>query len=118
MNDNLADFCDTAYAMTILGGKWKIPIVWELREGPRRLSQLRRAMPGVAESVLIRQLRELERDHLVRREDHHELPLRVTYELAPLGAALHQSVKLLEAWGRKHRQYSASRARNSPESPS
>jgi DNA-binding HxlR family transcriptional regulator len=101
----LADTCDVAYALKIVGGKWKISIVWELADGKRqRLSSLRRNLINISEGVLISQLKELERDCLIRRTVYPELPPRVEYELTGLGQNLVAAIKGLEAWGTAYRR--------------
>lgn len=105
---SLIDTCDVAFAMSVLNGKWKVSIIWELRKGPHRLSELRRVMPGVSEVTLINQLRDLQRDGLIQRTDHRELPLRVTYALTPLGVESLEFIQLIETWGAKYRQSSYS----------
>lgn len=99
----LVDICDVAYAMSLIGGKWKAPIVWELRGGARRLSELRRAMPGVSEGVLINQLKELCEAGILTRKDYQQVPPKVTYSLTPRGHDLLVTIQSLEKWGSKHR---------------
>lgn len=99
----LLEICDVAYAMSIVGGKWKMSILWELRKGPQRLSVLRRAMPGVSESVLIIQLKELCNAGVLIRKDYGEIPPKVTYELSNLGNQLITAIADIETWGKEHR---------------
>jgi DNA-binding HxlR family transcriptional regulator len=102
---NLADVCDVAYAMKVVGGKWKISIIWELANGKReRLSSLRRKLINVSEGVLIVQLKELERDGLIRRIAYPEVPPHVEYELTDIGQRLVESIRNMETWGRVYRQ--------------
>lgn len=99
----LLEICDVTYAMSIVGGKWKMSMLWELRNGPQRLSELRRAMPGVSESVLIIQLKELCSAGVLVRKDYGEVPPKVTYELSDLGNQLLTAIADLEIWGKEHR---------------
>lgn len=100
MTERLADRCDVAYAMDLIGGKWKISIIWELaRLGPLRLSALRRQLIGITEGVLIAQLKELERDGLVVRKAFKVVPPHVEYSLAPRGQKLVDTIRGLDAWG-------------------
>lgn len=102
----LIDECDVAYAMSLLGGKWKMSIIWALRDKPLRLSKLRRMMPGVSESVLILQLKQLQEARLVTRKDYATVPPKVSYNLTPAAHGLLGAIANLEVWGRKHRSLS------------
>lgn len=94
--------CGIDAAMDVVGGKWKVLILWALNERPHRFGALRRELPGVTEKVLAAQLRELEADGIVHREVHDEVPPHVSYELTPLGASLNEALGPLGAWGRQH----------------
>lgn len=97
-----ADHCGIAAAMGVIDGKWKVLILWELEQRPRRFGALRRLVPGVSEKVLAAQLRELETDGIVHREVYDEVPPRVEYSLTPLGLDLNEALAALGAWGTKH----------------
>ncbi|MBT2466759.1 helix-turn-helix transcriptional regulator [Streptomyces sp. ISL-66] len=97
-----ADHCGIAAAMSVIDGKWKVSILWELEQRPRRFGELRRLVPGVSEKVLAAQLRELEVDGIVHREVYDEVPPRVEYSLTPLGQDLSGALAALGAWGTKH----------------
>ncbi|OPC78722.1 hypothetical protein B4N89_31660 [Embleya scabrispora] len=92
--------CGIDAAMGVVGGKWKVLILWALNEHPCRFGELRRLVPGITEKVLASHLRELEQDGIVRREQFDELPLRVEYSLTPLGTSLNGALRPLGAWGR------------------
>ncbi|MET3985496.1 helix-turn-helix domain-containing protein [Streptomyces sp. PvR034] len=95
--------CGIDAAMDVIGGKWKVLILWALGEAPRRFGALRRLIPDVTEKVLAAQLRELEADGIVHREVYDEVPPRVEYSLTPLGIELNEALVPLGAWGRTHR---------------
>ncbi|MCA6093263.1 helix-turn-helix transcriptional regulator [Streptomyces sp. SCA3-4] len=97
-----AAHCGIDAAMEVVGGKWKVLILWALEQRPHRFGELRRGIPGVTEKVLAAQLRELEADGIVHREAHDEVPPRVEYSLTPLGAELGEALAPLGAWGTKH----------------
>lgn len=104
---SLADTCNVAYALNIIGGKWKISIIWELADGEsKRLSLLRRKLIGISEGVLIAQLKGLEHDGLVKRIDFKEIPPHVEYRLTPLAKLLLKTLSELEQWGNDYRQTS------------
>ncbi|GLY89435.1 winged helix-turn-helix transcriptional regulator [Actinoallomurus iriomotensis] len=94
--------CGIDAAMDVIGGKWKVLILWALHERPHRFGELRRGLPGVTEKVLTAQLRELELDGIVSREVYDEVPPRVEYSLTPLGVSLNEALAPLGAWGREN----------------
>ncbi|MFT7839560.1 helix-turn-helix domain-containing protein [Saccharothrix sp. BKS2] len=99
----IAHRCGLDAAMTVIEGKWKVSILWALGEHPCcRFGRLRRLLPGVTEKVLASHLREMERDGLVRREVHDEVPPRVEYSLTDRGRALNLALEPLGEWGREN----------------
>ncbi|AMW10349.1 transcriptional regulator [Streptomyces qaidamensis] len=92
--------CGIDAAMDLIGGKWKVLILWALNERPCRFGELRRELPGVTEKVLASHLREMEADGLVHREAYDEVPPRVEYSLTPRGVSLNAALEPLGAWGR------------------
>ncbi|MFF5441069.1 winged helix-turn-helix transcriptional regulator [Streptomyces achromogenes] len=97
-----AYICGVDAAMDIIDGKWKVSILWALGEGTRRFGELRRLLPGVTEKVLAAQLRELEADGIVHREDYAETPPRVEYSLTETGDRLNEALAPLGVWGKEH----------------
>src|SRR5713101_4618212 len=86
-------------AMRVLEGRWKLVILFHLFGGNvRRFSELRRAIPAVSEKMLIQQLRQMERDGIVRRLVHHQVPLKVEYSLTEWGQALCPALDTLLKW--------------------
>jgi Predicted transcriptional regulators len=74
------------FALQVLGGKWKLLIVYHLLENDRlRFGELGRCMPGITQKMLTQQLRDLEADGLVLREVFAQVPPRVEYSLTELG---------------------------------
>jgi len=72
----------------LVNGKWKPLILRAIHKGSRRYSELRRAVVGVSDKMLIMHLKELEADHVVTRKDFQEIPPRVEYSLTPFGVSL------------------------------
>jgi DNA-binding HxlR family transcriptional regulator len=91
--------CPADRTLSVIGGRWKILILWHLFQGTKRFNQLHRGMPGVSQKVLTQQLRELERDGVVHREVFAEVPPKVEYSLTPLGATLRPVVEAMCQWG-------------------
>lgn len=94
--------CGIDAAMDVVGGKWKVLILWALEERPRRFGELRRELTGVSEKVLASHLRELEDDGIVLRQDFAEVPPRVEYSLTELGRSLNRALEPLGLWGSQH----------------
>ncbi|WP_371865604.1 winged helix-turn-helix transcriptional regulator [Dictyobacter alpinus] len=89
----------------VIGGKWKILILWHLMDSSKRYGQLRRLLPNVTEKVLIQQLRELEADGIVGRQIYESEPPKVVeYSLTDYGASLIPALQLLCHWGDLHLQ--------------
>lgn len=94
--------CGLDAAMDVVGGKWKALILWELRHETRRFGQLRQALAGVSEKMLVQQLRELESDGIVHREVYQQVPPKVEYSLTELGVSLNEHLMPLAVWGEEH----------------
>ncbi|CDR08814.1 winged helix-turn-helix transcriptional regulator [Streptomyces iranensis] len=99
----IQDQCAVEIAMEVLGGRWKLAIIRKLFIGTHRFGELRRALPGVTQRMLTRQLRELEADGLISRTVHAEVPPRVEYALTDTGRSLERITDLLDSWGRWYR---------------
>ncbi|MFF0488960.1 winged helix-turn-helix transcriptional regulator [Nocardia sp. NPDC003482] len=95
--------CGMSIAIDVVGGKWRMHLMWVLGEGPQRFGRIRALLPGVSEKVLTENLRHLESAGVVHREIYPEIPPRVEYSLTPLGEDLAQALKPLEDWGDRHR---------------
>ncbi|MCP9886012.1 helix-turn-helix transcriptional regulator [Synechococcus sp. ATX 2A4] len=91
--------CPAELALSVMQGRWKVPLLRELADGTRRFSALQRALEGVSPKVLTSQLRELEAAGVVEREVFAEVPPRVEYRLSPRGWTLIPVLESLHAWG-------------------
>lgn len=88
--------------LNVIGGKWKILVLYELFFGIKRFSELRRLLTGVTQKMLTQQLREMERDGLIRREIYPQIPPKVEYSLTPLGESLKPIVDAMCDWALKY----------------
>jgi DNA-binding HxlR family transcriptional regulator len=91
--------CGLDATLKIISGKWKPLILYFLLRGPTRYGELKRAVRDVSDKVLIQQLKELEADGVLRRNDYKEVPPRVDYTLTPIGQSLAQALEPLCTWG-------------------
>ena len=95
----------TKYVQTtlkVLGGKWKLLILWNLKDERRRFSQLKRLIPSISEKMLIQQLRELEKDGVVHRHVYPQVPPKVEYSFTEYGRSLEPVLQVLCHWGEQH----------------
>ena len=101
--------CGLDVVLDVVGGKWKLLLLWELQERPRRFGELRRSMDGISEKVLIQQLRDLEADGIVHRHQYNEVPPKVEYSLTPLAESLNAALEPLCLWGERNADHLAAR---------
>jgi DNA-binding HxlR family transcriptional regulator len=97
--EDVSERCPMRTAIAVLAGKWKPLIVFYLRDGTKRFSELRRLIPEASQQVLTQQLRELEEDGIVTRTVYPVVPPKVEYALSALGDRLGPVVDLLARWG-------------------
>ncbi len=93
-----AEACPSRAILELIADKWTLLILPALRRGRMRNGDLMRLIGGVSQKMLTQTLRELERNGLVSRIDHHEVPPRVEYELTELGRSLSDLVRKLDGW--------------------
>lgn len=97
--ENMIMKCGMAYALTLIGGRWKVGILWRISLGPIRYNALRDGVAGISERMLSLQLKELERDGLISKIVYGEVPPRVEYELTEMGKSLKPVLQMLSNWG-------------------
>lgn len=99
----LPDTCPIAPVVDVLFNKWTAQVLWALiHDGRLRFSELRRRLPGVTAKVLAQRLRQLERDGLVTRTYHPEVPPRVEYAATGLALSLSTVFAVLASWSDEH----------------
>ncbi len=95
--------CPVATAVSLIGGKWKLLLLRNLRERPWRFNELQRSLEGISQKVLTESLRQMVDDGLAYRHDYHENPPRVEYGLTELGMQMLPIVNALEGFGRYYK---------------
>jgi len=103
------DRCPFTATWSVIGGKWKGLLWWRLSNGLGRFGELQRAIPQITKKMLAQQLREMERDGIVRRQVFPEVPPRVEYSLTEYGASLGSVIDSICRWGVHHLQRSGLR---------
>jgi DNA-binding HxlR family transcriptional regulator len=91
--------CAVACTADIIGAKWTAVLVHDLSEGPRRFSDLERALPGISPRTLSERLRALEQEGILERKSYAESPPRVEYDLTAKGHALLPIIEAMRQFG-------------------
>lgn len=104
MNDDkfsLPD-CPLEYATNIIGGKWKIRLIWALyRAEFVRFNELKRQLNGITDMMLTKILKELVNENIVKRVQYNEIPPRVEYSLTPNGLNLVNALTEVTKWSKE-----------------
>lgn len=97
--------CPLRYAIDVVGGKWKLPIICMLASGlPTRYSSIKRKLMGITNMMLSQSLKELEAANIVHREQYNEVPPRVEYTITDKGKSIIPPLVQLAEWGAGHIQ--------------
>ncbi len=95
--------CPVKLTTDIIGGKWKPSILFFLEDGTRRFGELQKLIPLMTKKTLTQHLRELEYHGIIHRKVYAQVPPKVEYSLTKHGESLKPILKLMSAWGSKHR---------------
>lgn len=98
----LFGICPLTTAQTIIGGKWKLTILYNIWKGSNRFGALRRALPDCSQTILTKQLRDMEDDGLITRKVFQEVPPHVEYFLTESGEKLIPFIQQLARWGQDY----------------
>ncbi len=93
--------CPVEVTLDVLGGKWKTVIMRYLSKQTLRYSQLQQRMPNITQRILTLQLKELERDGMIRRTEFDERVKRVEYSLTDYGKSVEPILELMCEWGKQ-----------------
>ena len=93
--------CGVTHFLNIVGGKWKVLVIYAISKKCNRFSLLQKAIPQISKQMLINQLRELENDGLIEREIFAEVPPRVEYTLTKYGKSMMPVILNIQQWGEK-----------------
>ncbi len=108
--------CAITFVLNLIGGKWKMPIIWSLSEHESlRYNELRRQVNGITNIMLTRCLTELADYGLIVRTEYSQIPPHVEYALTELGRQLIPSLNMLVEWGGLWKQEAIRRGLTPPE---
>ena len=91
--------CPVATSVSLIGGKWKLLIIRNLKSRPWRFNELQRDLDEISQKVLTESLRQMIDDGLVYRNDYHENPPKVDYGLTDLGKEMMPIIDALADFG-------------------
>ncbi len=90
--------CPVLLIQKVLGGKWKILILFKLKNGTMRFNELQKSIPGISQAILTGQLRDLEKDKVIERKVYPVIPPKVEYSLSEIGQKLLPALEGLFLW--------------------
>lgn len=96
--------CPVEYTASLIGNKWKIIILRDLLMGTKRYNELTRSVVGISAKVLTENLRDLERDGIVKRKVYPVVPPKVEYSLTSKGLELKDVLDAMKAFGMKYNE--------------
>lgn len=96
--------CPVATTVALIGSKWKLLIIRNLRMRPWRFNELKKNLEGISQKSLTDSLRSLEEDGVVVRTVYPEVPPRVEYSLSELGESMRPILDAMEAFGANYQE--------------
>jgi len=104
------DNCPLTFALNLIGGKWRLPIIWALSKNiTLRYNELKKSIDGITNMMLTQSLKELELYNIISRKQFMEVPPRVEYSLTDNGENLISALKTLANWGNEIKNSSKSK---------
>jgi DNA-binding HxlR family transcriptional regulator len=95
----ITEDCPMRTAMTAIGGKWSLIVLYWLDKAPRRFNELQRLVPDISHKVLTDVLRTLEQEGLITRAPHKT---HNEYAISPHGQSVRPLIDLIHDWGQAH----------------
>jgi DNA-binding HxlR family transcriptional regulator len=98
----LDDDCPVRQVINIVGDKWTLPVLYVLKQGRKRYSEIQREIPGISKKMLTQTLRRLESDNILKRKIYPVVPPKTEYALTAFGNELIQPLTVLANWAWEH----------------
>lgn len=101
--DHKNGMCPIEYTLKVVGGKWKILILYYLMvDKVKRYGELKKNITGITHKMLSSQLKELENDRIILRKEYHQIPPKVEYSLTEKGVTLLPVLEMMSDWGTRN----------------
>jgi DNA-binding HxlR family transcriptional regulator len=94
-------YCPVDLTLSVIGGRWKGLVFWNLRDGAKRFGEMKKILVGINDKMLTQVLRELEASGVVSRKVYEVVPPKVEYALTKEGKKLLPVMELMQHWGQK-----------------
>lgn len=94
-------YCPVDLTLSVIGGRWKSLVFWNLRDGVKRYGELKKILVGINDKMLSQVLKELEKSGIVHRKVYEVIPPKVEYSLSKEGKKLLPVMQLMSEWGEK-----------------
>lgn len=94
-------YCPVDLTLSVIGGRWKGLVFWNLRDGPRRFGELKKQLVGINDKMLTQVLRDLEQAGILSRKVYEVIPPKVEYTLTKEGKKLLPVMEMMSKWGTK-----------------
>ncbi|WP_231426735.1 MULTISPECIES: helix-turn-helix domain-containing protein [Pedobacter] len=91
-------------ALYVLNGKWKLPLILTLQNGPMRFNEIQKSIGEITPKILSKELKDLELNEFLQRKVFATTPVTVTYELTEYSGSLDKVIDELRNWGVQHRE--------------
>ena len=95
--------CPVATTVEVIGSKWKLLILRDILQGPKRFGELKHGLQGISQKMLTQSLREMERDGVLIRTKYPTVPPQVEYSLSELGETMRPVIAEMEKWGASYK---------------
>ena len=94
--------CPIRQVINIVGDKWTVPVLYVLKQGTKRYSEIQREIPGISKKMLTQTLRNLESDCILKRKVYPVVPPKTEYYLTAFGTKLIEPLEVLSDWAWEH----------------
>ncbi len=95
--------CPLEYTVSVIGGKWKMVLLWRLSKEPvKRYGELKKLLVGISHKMLSQQLKELESSGLINRKEYQQIPPKVEYSLSEKGKSIVPLLTNAYEWGKEN----------------
>jgi DNA-binding HxlR family transcriptional regulator len=94
-------YCPVDLTLSVIGGRWKGLVFWNLRDGAKRFGEMKKILVGINDKMLTQVLRELEKSGVVNRKVYEVIPPKVEYSLTEKGKELLPVMQQMSDWGNR-----------------